>query len=406
MSTFDIGLSDVTRTLSLALAVIEEDQLAHAIRTTYAAYRIGQALGLGRDSLDLLVQAGQLHDVGLVGHFRELSLAAEESDLVLGHPSRGAKLVRLLPSELTDIHAVAEIVEAHHERWDGRGYPRGLAGTDIPDLAPVLMAADRLEVRFASLPHVWDRSEEVIAWARGLNGTAFRPDVAEALASLCLDLTFLMDLGGPFPMVLYDRLNTGPVVTLDLDGLARVGEALAGMIDHKSPYTASHSLRVAAWARRIAQHLGLAPARIAQIYVAGLLHDLGKLAIPNEILDKPGALSPDEWKVMRTHSYYTRFVLLELRGVEQIGLWGSMHHEKLDGSGYPSRLTAKDIPLEGRIMAVADSFEGITAVRPYHPPMPLEQGVAILDRDAIAGKYDQGVVRALGEVVREGWRPQ
>lgn len=129
--------------------------------------------------------------------------------------------------------------------------------------------------------------------------------------------------------------------------------------------------------------------------VAAYLHDLGKLAIPSEILEKPGRLTAEEWQVMRTHVYYTYQILSPIKAFEEITSWGALHQERLNGSGYPFRYTADDIPQGARIMAVADVFTAVTEDRPYRRGMGKRAAIRELRRMVARGELDGSLVDLL-----------
>jgi HD-GYP domain-containing protein (c-di-GMP phosphodiesterase class II) len=152
---------------------------------------------------------------------------------------------------------------------------------------------------------------------------------------------------------------------------------LAEALDLRDPATARHSVTVGAYARKIALALGLAPERVERIHAAGVVHDLGKLGIADAILFKPAALDQAEWREISRHPE-TGARILEHAGLDDIAGWVRAHHERPDGTGYPSGLSAVEIPLEARILAVADSYEAMTVDRPYSPAMAPAQARAEL----------------------------
>ena len=127
------------------------------------------------------------------------------------------------------------------------------------------------------------------------------------------------------------------------------------------------------------------PAELAELRRAGLLHDLGKLSIPNSILDKPDKLTPEEWELVRLHPFFTQCVLERIRGFGPLALVAGSHHERLDGRGYHRQLRGDQIPRGGRVLAVADMYEALTADRPYRPAMPEETALAILEKERAVG---------------------
>jgi putative nucleotidyltransferase with HDIG domain len=147
------------------------------------------------------------------------------------------------------------------------------------------------------------------------------------------------------------------------DELYRLGEIFARIVDAKSPFTAEHSVGVARLARYLGERLGLEAGHVDRLEIAALLHDLGKLRVPDEILDKPGRLDARERKIINAHSFETFRILRGIRGFEEIALWAACHHEEPDGSGYPSTSTPPR-RLEARILRVADIFQAMVQSAP------------------------------------------
>jgi diguanylate cyclase (GGDEF)-like protein len=172
----------------------------------------------------------------------------------------------------------------------------------------------------------------------------------------------------------------------------RAAAALAQAVDTRDAYTGSHSERVAALAAKIAGQLGLGPEEVELTRLAASLHDLGKLAIPEEILRKPGELSSAEWIVLQRHPQIGHRMLVSL-GVDPIADWVLHHHERWDGSGYPAGLAGQRIPLGARIIFVADAFDAMTSNRLYREP--LSRDAAYLEVERCQGtQFDPEVVQA------------
>jgi len=144
--------------------------------------------------------------------------------------------------------------------------------------------------------------------------------------------------------------------------------SLAQALDMRDVATASHSRTVARYAEQIAQELGMSKSRIERVRLAGMLHDIGKIGVPDSILQKPGPLTQVEWLDMKRHPTIGARIVAQ-NALEDIGEWILAHHERPDGEGYPRGLPDSEIPLEARILAVADAYEAMTARRPYRPPL-------------------------------------
>lgn len=167
--------------------------------------------------------------------------------------------------------------------------------------------------------------------------------------------------------------------------------ALNQMLDLKDLNTGVHSTRLAEWAVRVGQELGMEESGLADIEVAALLHDAGKVGVPDAILKKPGPLDPDEWRVMRMHPEFSWAVLRLVPGLEKASLYALHHHEKFDGSGYPSGLKREEIPIGSRIVSVIDAFDAMVASRPYKNGLPIEEALRRLVKDS-GSHFDPEVV--------------
>ncbi|MBE3588685.1 MAG: HD-GYP domain-containing protein [Thermoanaerobacteraceae bacterium] len=158
--------------------------------------------------------------------------------------------------------------------------------------------------------------------------------------------------------------------------------ALINVLELQCNLTSSHCRRVAAYTALLARELDMPVKEQQRIYLAGLLHDIGKLGIDSSILLKPGKLTAAEWEEVKKHPGYSYEILTAIPGMSLISRAALYHHERYDGCGYPAGLAGKDIPLEARILAVADSFDAMTSNRAYRPRMPREAAVKELERCA------------------------
>ncbi len=174
--------------------------------------------------------------------------------------------------------------------------------------------------------------------------------------------------------------------------------ALAEAMDARDTYHGGHSKQLAEWAVAVAREMGLSEEEIETIRLAGLLHDIGKIGIPDEILLKPGPLTPEEWAIMRTHPTIGAQILRPLRRLQPVAEIVEAHHERWDGSGYPKGLKGEEIPIGARILAVVDSYGAMIDRRVYHEPISREAAIAEI-RAASGRLYDPKVVRAFEAVV-------
>jgi HD-GYP domain-containing protein (c-di-GMP phosphodiesterase class II) len=176
---------------------------------------------------------------------------------------------------------------------------------------------------------------------------------------------------------------------------------LANAIDEKDPYTRGHSDRVAYYARLIARHMGMPDDEVERVYLSGILHDVGKIGIEDKILRKAGALTDEEYEIMKQHPKKGEYILAAVPMLKDMTGDGLRHHENVDGSGYPDKLTGDQIPLLGRIVSVADAFDAMTTDRPYSKAWTYEKALARL-RELAGKKFDESCVTAMEKAFSTG----
>ena len=416
-----VALSEVLGALSYALDITEGEPPGHAVRTTAIGMRLAEEIGLGEEERSGLFYALLLKDAGCSSNASRLSslFAADDHqtkramkvtdwsrsgslalytwrsvaagggplakarqmrritqedevtrELIGTRCERGAEIARML--ELPE--DTAEAIRALDEHWDGSGQPLGLRGEEIPLFSRILCLAQTLEVFIRTVG-----LQGALMMAVKRRGRWFDPALVEALLSVRDDRAFwapLEDARQVPAVAAWEPADR--VLTADDDRLDRVADAFSRVIDAKSPYTARHSAEVARWAVATGEVMGMGGDGLRDLHRAGLLHDIGKLAISSRILDKPGKLDADEFAAIREHPRFTHQILQRVACLRGIVETAANHHEKLDGSGYHRGLTAIELSRPARILAVADIFEAMTADRPYREAMPVEKALSIL----------------------------
>ena len=177
-----------------------------------------------------------------------------------------------------------------------------------------------------------------------------------------------------------------------------VMEALAHTIDAKDEYTRGHSVRVAKYSKMIAEKMGLTDKQCEDIYYMGLLHDIGKIGVPNEIINKPSRLTDEEYDVIKTHPLTGFEILSEIKSRPDLATGARWHHERYDGTGYPDHKSGEDIPLEARIIAVADSYDAMTSNRSYRNYLPQDKVRKEIEKNAgtqfdeVSAKYMLAII--------------
>jgi putative nucleotidyltransferase with HDIG domain len=314
----------------------------------------------GRQALERVKRLGVLAVTG----------TASSRELFAIRCHRGADIARELG--VSDSTAVA--IRTMDEHWDGGGYPDGLRGEQIPIEARIIGLAQVAEIYWAL-----GGPAAAISMARERRGRWFDPELVAALTAIGPSDRLWADLAAADLDTLVTNAEPSErVVPADEPRLDRIAHAFALVVDAKSSFTYRHSDRVAAVSDAIAVQMGLPAAERVRLRRAALLHDIGKLAVPNRILDKPGKLDPDEWEIVKRHPHFTHEVLARVPVFSEFALDAASHHERVDGKGYHRGIGGAALSRHARILATADVFDALSAERPYRPALPLDQVLAII----------------------------
>lgn len=444
----EIRAVEVVASLSLATDLSMGFPFEHGLHGTLLALRLADAVGADEDTrfevfygsllcyagctADAEIAAALFEEGGMLAHFtpavfgsrREFvqglgrALAGPETPAVL----RAARLARLLPRAVRGGKAHVEamcqvavmigrslgvpeplhaVLGAFAERWDGRGGPAGLKGDELPVALRIVHVARDTE--FQRLVH---SDAEVVELIRRRAGGAFDPDVATVMADQFDELT------EPLAPAAWDDVlaaEPGPGLVLHGDAVEEGLAALGRFADLVSPCFSGHSAGVAELAGAAADDLGLPSVQVVTVRRAGLVHDLGRVAVPARVWLDPNALAPDDWEQVRLHAYQTERCLAHSPYLARLAGVAGLHHERADGSGYHRGCDAAQQTVEARLLAAADAFRTKTEPRAHRPPMTTEQAAVWLAEEARLGRLDPGccaaVVTAAGLPVPRPARP-
>jgi HD-GYP domain-containing protein (c-di-GMP phosphodiesterase class II) len=280
---------------------------------------------------------------------------------------------------------------------------------EVKQHANCIYVADRLDV--LALAHIVSEQDILLAKdeIRRLiyerRGDWFCPELVDALMDVSHSEAFWFALEGEHVNgYLATWLSHYPPRTLEFHELRSLVHVFSCIVDAKSHFTKQHSDGVANLARYLGALFKLPEMTCEMLELAGLLHDIGKLRVPDELLEKRGRLSETEVILMRRHSFDTYGILKSIRGLEEVSMWASQHHERVDGSGYPYETRAGEISLEARIVAVADVFQALAQERPYRGPLEPQAILANLKQQAEEGKLDGRVVAMVEANLDQCWR--
>ena len=390
-SALDLALIDEEVKKGFQLEIGER----HGERVGYISVRIGHILGIRDRDLFLLLVAGLMHDIGTVGGFADYH---GNPRLMQEHSEIGARILKEFPGG----KMLEETILHHHQTPRSHQYDSLYSKIiSLADKVDIIMGRKFLDFK--------DRAK-VLNYVNSLVGKEFYPEAVEAFRQLVGEEAFWLHLREgnllePTMDFLFGRrciqdgsgLNDICNVMYGEVFTDKLAETFGQLIDQKSSFTARHSKSVAETAAALAMELGWKSDDIRDIKLAGFLHDLGKLAVPQRILDKPGALSNDEFQLIRTHPYYTYNLLTAAGFPRNIAEWAGYHHERLDGKGYPFHIQADYLDIGVRLMTIADMFNALIEERPYRKPMSKEEAFGIMEKNV--GKNVDGELLKLAKGV-------
>ncbi|MBQ4566892.1 MAG: HD domain-containing protein [Desulfovibrio sp.] len=398
MDKLQINPVSLIRVLSMALGLTLEGVNMHHVRVAILCRNIAERMNMPFDGQQKLVEAALLHDIGAASsHNERRTLLTPDGEDRLGvtihtHAEKGYSLLR----GSRCFSGLADIVRLHHSYWDGTGNPSGLEREAIPLESHIIHLADRVDVLINARQPVLQQTESICDNIKSKSGTQFSPQVTGAFLESAQAERFWLDINNTgYAETFFAEVAGWGQQYFSLTDVLDIAELFASLIDRISPFTATHSRSVSGVAALLAGQCGFSSKEQSMIRIAGLLHDLGKLSVPNAILEKNGKLDKQEFCTIRQHTYYTYRLLEQIDSFEAIAEWAAFHHETLDGSGYPFKKKADSLPLGSRIMAVADIFVALSENRPYRDGLDRESIERIMYGMADSNKIDRHIVAVL-----------
>ncbi len=352
---FLLSLSDAIDLASPIIAL-------HQQRTAYIALEICKVANLSNEMTKDIFIASLFHDVGAITIEEKVLLHNFETDLLDKHCQRGELLLKRMPS----FDKISQIVLYHHTSWDEWADP---LETYHVISSQIVQLADYIERLIERDKYILYQTEDIIENIKVQSGKLIHSQIINYFLEISKREDFWLDLISPR---LYSILfHNGPLKSVEIDifEVLTISKLLRDLIDFKSPFTATHTSGVSASAKILSELFGLTESETKNMEIAGNLHDIGKLVIPNSILEKPDKLTKEEFLMIKCHTYYSFQIINSISGLESIAEWAAFHHEKLDGTGYPFHCKANDLTIGSRIMMVADIYTAISEDRPYRKGM-------------------------------------
>jgi HD-GYP domain-containing protein (c-di-GMP phosphodiesterase class II) len=385
-----VNLGNFLLSISDALDLVSPQLNQHQLRVSFIAWEIGKAARLSDDMIETLFIASLLHDIGALSLDERLLLHRFEDMESHEHCLVGEALLQ----GISWTRSAAPVVKNHHRKWVEWDKP---IDEDVVTQSQIVMLADHLDRLVDRSRFILHQYKDLTTQILSLAGDYLHPQIVDCFASLAKREEFWLDLVSPrlFSLILLH----GPYRKLEIDllNMLSISRLFKNIIDSRTRFTATHSSGVAACSQILSRIFGLTETEIQLMEIAGDLHDLGKLAVPNSILNKQGGLTKEEAEIMKSHTYFTYSVLSAISGFEQIAEWSAYHHERLDGSGYPFHRRGEEISTGARILMVADLFTALAENRPYRKGMERKEITEILSNFADKELHDRKIVRLVIE---------
>ena len=401
-----IDLNAILYAISVGFDSVEQELLnirpGHCKRIAAMSIMLGKSLGLTSDELIDLAAFSILHDNALTEvHQEELEYKKYnegESYTIHDYNARrciiGERNTKFMPFRTNN----RDVLLLHHENADGSG-PQGRTYDRTPIKAQIIHLADTIDNTYDLTSSNRETHGAIIYFVKSNAGKLFSREIAETFCKsfkmkhlTSLSVTHVDNYLKKATKHFNDEYSAQEVVNL--------ATLIARIVDYKSHYTCKHSTGVAEKCAAMADFYNFSEEKRTKYYLAGALHDIGKLMISNSILQKPAKLNDYEFELMKQHAYYTYDILQHIhnKNMDDIIIWSSHHHEKLNGTGYPFGLTAEQLSHEERLMTCCDIYQALTEERTYKAGFSHEKAISIMRDMVIKGEIDNNIVNAIDNV--------
>ncbi len=389
-------INDILYAFSYALDCVENELIGiashHSKRVAYICLILGENLGFNELQLNDLAVCAVLHDNALTEYIHEegingIDVVNDKDKINAGvHCVLGEDNLKNFPFN----GDVSGAILYHHENSDGSG-PFGKTWFETPIYAQLIHIADRIDAEFNLGFLTEEKYEKILKYLNENKNIEFYEDYVDMfIENLSYDVLLKMK---DFEIeILLEEKIPRVCKEYSLEQIIIFSDFFANIIDYKSEFTMRHSVNIAKKAAIMAKYYSCDEETTTKLYFAGAVHDIGKLVIDKDILEKPDKLTENEYIYMQNHAYYTYEILRRIRGLEDIASWASMHHEKLNGSGYPFGKTADELGFKERLMACLDIYQALTETRPYKEGLKHDKAISILKNMAQNNFIDESIV--------------
>lgn len=389
---FQIPLYELVECLAEAVDLISPELANHHKQVAYISLHIAREMKLSPEQQSNVTLAGFLHDSGGLAIKERLEALRFEVESPYQHAELGFRLFQ----KFEPLAPIAQLIRYHHLPYEEvtKACRLLIPGTVLRG-SFILHLADRVSVLIDPRKNILGQASCIRHRIAEYTGTMFDPDVAASFFKISEREYFWLDLISPSINTFLQERSNYFNIELNLNLLAGFAKLFGQIVDFRSRFTATHSGGTAACAEALARFANFSEREGEMLKIAGLLHDLGKIVVPEDILNKEPPLTSDERDAIKAHPYYTYRLLKKIRNFEPISSWAGYHHEKLNGSGYPFHLNSDNLVLGSRIICIADIFAALTEDRPYRKGMSTEESLRILSQMADCGEIDANLLNIL-----------
>lgn len=383
--------------LSYALDCVEKELLGvaeeHAKWVAFISASMGKTLGYDYKKLTDLAACAALHDNALTQYIAEEKQQGSDGLLHFGtHCTIGEENVQHFPF-YTDMTGA---ILYHHENADGSGLFQKTAA-ETPVSAQIIHLADYLDATCQLKNISEEKYDRVAHLLKQQEGIFFSSDMVQLFFEAMPKEAYLALQGNSICTLLHQVIPK-ELRECSFTQMQEVLGVFAKIIDYKSTFTRNHSVQIAQKVYQMADFYGYSQETKERLYVAGVLHDIGKMAIDNDVLEKPDKLTNQEFAYMQNHAWYTYEILSQMEDFADITAWASLHHEKLNGKGYPFGKTAAQLGKKERLMACIDIYQALSEDRPYKQGLPHDKCIAIMQDMVNGGFIDSEITADIANV--------
>ncbi|ADR34294.1 metal dependent phosphohydrolase [Sulfuricurvum kujiense DSM 16994] len=388
---YNVNLREVSYALSEALDYVGIDDTMHGKRVAFMSAEVAKKLGWSQSRIDDIIMLGMLHDCGVSSTDVHSHLVNElDWNNSQVHCLRGSSLLE----KVGIYHRYAPVILYHHTHWDQFAVD---IEDEIREHANLIYLTDRVDALRVQLGDASNVERHNIASViQKYSGTMFSPELVDVYleASSSDSFWFYMEAEA-LNEYFSEWIEAGKNDAVPFETLKNIAMMFASVVDAKSTFTSEHTYGVASLARYLAKNCNLPIETQEKIELSAFFHDLGKLRVADEILHKAGPLNDEERSHMNRHGFDSQMILRKIKGFQDIAKIASMHHETLDAKGYPYHLKSEQIPIEARILTVADIFQALVQDRPYRSGLNTTEAYGIILKMGDENKLDRDIIAVL-----------